>query len=179
MIRLVIRQVVAPVVALVLGFGLTGCGTGFGAETVQVYDAGAGVNARGGGVDVLNALVVDNGDETGTLSVSLLDKLGDGDEVAAIEATVDDQPLEVSQSVQPIRLCPGRLLVVGPDATVTLGGDGFAAGGTLTLSMTFRDAAPLSLDVPVVARSAMYDGIAETPAAEPPTPVACPPTTSG
>jgi len=76
-------------------------------------------------------------------------------------------------------LCPGRIRVVGPDATVTLGGDGFAAGGTLTLSMTLRDAAPLSLDVPVVARSAMYDGIAETPAAEPPTPVACPPTTSG
>ncbi len=149
--------------------GLTGCGTSFNAETVQIYDAGNGVNERGGGVDVLNALVVDNGDQTGTLSVALLDKLGGGDEVTTIRATLDEKPIEVNQNLQPLVLCPGRLLILGPDAEVTVSGDGFAAGGVLTLSITFRDAEPVTMDVPVVARnekdSDIYAGIATTPGA--------------
>ncbi|MGI8676395.1 MAG: hypothetical protein ACR2JT_05610 [Nocardioidaceae bacterium] len=166
------------VIALGLA-GLAGCGTGFGAQTVQVYDAGAGVNARGGGVDVLNALIVANEDGTGTLSVSLLAKFGDGDELTTVDASDGpDQPIEVTQSVQPLPICSTRLTIVGPDAAVTFSGD-FVDGQTVTLALTFADAAPVTMQVPVVARgdTDIYDSVAETPGADEPQ-QDCPPAAS-
>ena len=146
---------------------------------MQVYDAGVGVNDREGNVYVLNALVVDNGDSTGTLSVSLLDKFGDGDQLVAVQATTDTgEPIEVQQNTKPIELCGGQLAVLGPNAEVMLGGDAFAAGDTVTLDLTFRDAEPVRMAVPVVARlvgegSDPYDSVAESPPDAAPSPSEC------
>ena len=146
---------------------------------MQVYDAGVGVNDREGNVYVLNALVVDNGDSTGTLSVSLLDKFGDGDQLVAVQATTDTgEPIEVQQNTKPIELCGGQLAVLGPNAEVMLGGDAFAAGDTVTLDLTFRDAEPVRMAVPVVARlvgegSDPYDSVAESPPDATPSPSEC------
>ena len=169
-------------VALLVGGVLTlsGCGgAGRGAQTTQVYDAGVGVNDRDGDVYVLNALVVDNGDSTGTLSVSLLDKVGDGDQLLALEAITDTgESIEVQQDTKPIELCGEQLVVLGPNAEVMLSGDAFAAGDTVTLAFGFRDAQPVRMAVPVVARlegegSDPYDSVAESPPATPVAPSDC------
>jgi hypothetical protein len=164
-------------VALLAGalLALTGCGGPGDAQTLQVFDAGVGVNDRDSDVYVLNALVVDNADSTGTLSVSLLDKSGDGDQLVAVEAATDaGEPIEVQQHVRPLELCDGNLEVVGPGAEVTLAGDNFAAGDVIELSFTFRDAEPVRMGVPVVSRITdvegainPYDSVAETPPAVP------------
>ncbi|MDQ3166739.1 MAG: hypothetical protein M3Q17_11410 [Actinomycetota bacterium] len=158
----------AGIVGAGAGLLLTGCGTGFGAQTQQVYDAGEGVNVRAGDVWALNALVVDNGDGSGTLSVSLLDKSGDGDELVGVKVTtVADEPIEVAQTPQPLVLCADQLAILGTTAAVTLEGDSFAAGYNVTLSMTFRDAEPVRVQVPVVERTDVYDSVAATPAESP------------
>jgi hypothetical protein len=148
---------------------LTGCGGPGDAQTLQVFDAGVGVNDRSSDVYVLNALVVDNSDATGTLSVSLLDKSGDGDQLVGVEASSNTgEPIEVQQHVQPLELCGGELEPLGPDAEVMLSGEAVAAGGTITVTFTFRDAEPVRATVPVVGRlegSDLYESVAETPPA--------------
>src|SRR5919197_357824 len=85
---------------------ISGCAdTSFDAQTNAVYDAGAGSNSRGDGVDVLNALIVDNGDGPGTLSATLLLNPGEFDEDDAPASvtfddfavtTLDDQPIDAN-----------------------------------------------------------------------------------
>ena len=138
---------------------LTGCSTGFDAEVLQVYDAGIGVNDRSSDVYVLNALVVDNGDGSGTLSVSLLDKSGEGDQLVAVEAaTVEGEPIDVALNAEPLELCAEQLAVVGTNAEVTLTGDNFTAGDMIEMAFTFRDAEPVRMQVPVVSRIADVEG---------------------
>ena len=158
--------------ALTGAFVLTGCTTGFDAEVLYVYDAGVGVNDRSGDVYVLNALVVDNGDGSGTLSVSLLEKTGEGDQLVGVEAaTVEGEPIEVSLNADPLELCGEQLAVVGANAEVTLTGDNFAAGDMVQMVFTFRDAEPIRMQVPVMSRDTdvegavnPYESVATTPA---------------
>jgi len=157
--------------ALTGALALTGCGYGSTPQTMQVFDAGTGVNDRSGEVYVLNALVVDNGGGSGTLSVSLLDKSGDGDQLTAVDAaTSEGEPIEVQFTVDPLELCAEQLAVVGSNAEVTLSGDNFTAGDTVQLAFTFRDAEPVRTHVPVVPRSTHTEGIGDQYASVAPSP---------
>ena len=51
---------------------LTGCATGFGAQTTTIYTAPAGADVRTGDVKGLNMLVVADGDGGGTLVAALV-----------------------------------------------------------------------------------------------------------
>ena len=174
----------AMVTAALTGvMALAGCSTGFDAEVLHVYDAGVGVNDRSSDVYVLNALVVDNGDGSGTLSVSLLDKSGEGDQLVAVEAaTVEGEPIQVALNADPLELCPEQLAVVGANAEVTLTGDNFAAGDMIQMAFTFRDAEPVRMQVPVMSRHTdvegavnPYESVAPTPGDAPTTPQQCEP----
>lgn len=152
--------------ALVAVAFTAGCGTGFGAQTQQIYNPAVGVTVRTGDVYVLNALFVANTDSTATLSVSLLDRSGEGDQLVSVEVTTGEgEPIEVTQKVQPFELCAGQLAVLGSNAVVTIAGDNFAAGDTVELALAFRDAEPVRAHVPVVARgdSGTYDSVVESP----------------
>lgn len=157
-------------------FAVTGCSsTSFDAQTSAVYDQGVGTNARGGGVDVLNALIVDNGDGTGTLSATLVFNPGsfeDQDELSTVtlstlEVTTLEDATVASRLIEGgVTLEPNEPIKVGDDALATVSGDKVAAGDMVTLSLTFdQDAEPVELDVPVVERTEMYDEVAEAPAA--------------
>ena len=151
--------------AFVLAAGLiaTGCGTGAGAQTAQVYDAAAGSNSRGGDVEVHNALFVDNEDDTATLSAALLNKGDANDTLTGVTvANSDGEPVETTLA-EPIELEPDALYAAGKTAEVLLSGTNFEAGNFLTVTFTFTGAAEIAIDVPVVVRNEMYDNIAETP----------------
>jgi len=163
---------------------LTGCSTGLDAEVVQVYDAGAGVNDRSSEVYVLNALVVANDENSGTLSVSLLDKTEDGDELVGVEATTSDgEPLKAKPTVEQIELCAEQLVVLGRYGEVIVSGEAFTAGDMLDMTFSFREAAPVRLNVPVVTRQTAradggtdpYDEIAATPGEVPEAVAECEP----
>ncbi len=163
--RTTARRLTGVMVALLLA---TACGAGFDAQTQQVYDPADGVTVRTGEVYVLNALFVANDDSTATLSVSLLDKFGDGDQLVGVAVSTNEgEPIDVRQEVESLELCAGQLIVLGPSAAVTISGSLFTPGDTVDLAMTFRDAEPVRTQVPVVARgeSTTYDSVAESPEA--------------
>ena len=156
-----VRRAMA-IAALAGAMVLTGCSRGFDAEVLHVYDAAVGVNDRSSDVYVLNALVVHNGDGSGTLSVSLLDKSGEGDQLVAVEAaTAEGEPIEVALNADPLELCGEQLAIVGSNAEVTLSGDNFAAGDMVELVFGFRDAQPVRMQVPVVSRDNNTEGIGD------------------
>jgi hypothetical protein len=167
--------VLSRTAVLVAVAATAGC-SGFGPQTQAIYDPADGVTVRSGNVYVLNALFVANSDSTATLSVSLLDRFGDGDELTNVTVTTSEgEPIETTQHVQPFVLCADQLAILGQGAPVTISGDNFIAGDTVELVLTFNDAAPVRTQVPVLARDAggTYDSVAESPAAAAAQPQSC------
>lgn len=141
---------------------LSGCGTGFGAQTSQMYDAGSGTNHREGDIEILNALFVDNGDETATLSTGVINNAEETDSIESVSATAggDDVTVELRS---PVELPHGDLVSVGTEPSIVLPDGGFQNGYLVHLTLTFQNAAPIEIDVPVEARTSAYESVA-TPA---------------
>lgn len=169
------RRLRGLLVAGCVAAAVTGCtDTGFDAQTSAVYDQGVGTNERGGGVDVLNALIVDNGDGTGTLSATLVLNPGSFEDQDALSTvtlttlevtTLEDEAVATQLIEGGVTLEPNEAVRLGDDALATVAGDNVAAGDMVTLSLTFdQDAEPVEMDVPVVERTEMYDEVAEAPA---------------
>lgn len=136
---------------LVVG-ALSGCGTGMDAQTNAIYDPGDGVNERGGGVDVLNALLVANPDGTGTVSAALLNNGQEPDEVTEVTVSADGEELTVDTSGLPVELPPSPRAPLNIEDEAALYVEDIEAGYFVTLSMQFQNAAPVEIEVPVVER---------------------------
>ncbi|CAN5216516.1 MAG: hypothetical protein H0V13_07125 [Nocardioidaceae bacterium] len=161
--------------ATVATLGLVGCGSGFDAQTIQPYDPGVGANERLETIDILGALVVANGDETGTVSATLVSEPGSEHELTEVSAqTLDGEEIDVqvdgsftvtSQTRQPQKL--GDASADSDEtAVVVLSGDNFAPGDFVEVAFTFSDAEPFNIQLPVVQRGedGTYDEVAEASA---------------
>jgi len=158
---------------LLVAGALSGCGTGLDAQTNAIYDPGDGVNERGGGVDVLNALLVANPDGTGTLSAALLNNGQEADEVTEVAVSADGEELTVDASGLPVALPPSPRAPLNIEDEAAVYVEDVEAGYFVTLSMQFQNAAPVEIEVPVVGRgdepsNDMYDSVPTGgPATEP------------
>lgn len=151
------RTIAAIALAVSAPFALSACGTSFGAQTNQQYQAGVGANLRTGPVGVYNGLFVDNGDGTATFSGGLL-----ATEAQTIESvTVDGAAKKLAR---PISLKPGALLTLGSAGEIIVRSD-IAAGDYVTINFAATPGGDVSLEVPVVRRTDMYADVARRPAA--------------
>lgn len=161
-----LRSLVALAGLLAAGT-LTACGTGLDAQTNQIYDPAIGVNARGGGVDVLNLLIVANPDGTGTVSGALINQSDDADQLTGVTATSDEgELLRVEAPGLPLEIPPASQLPIDP---INLE-DGSAIyvpevrpGYFLALELTFANGEPVQLEVPVVDREEPLDIYSSVP----------------
>lgn len=151
------RRVAIATVALVSPFALAACGTSFGAQTNQQYQAAVGADLRQGALQVYNGLFVDNGDGSATFSGGLLSR--DGDQ------TIDSVTIEPSGGTSvsfdlatPIELTEEVLYTAGSLGEIVATLDGVTAGTYVAL--TINDA---TINVPVVERTAMYDSVLRAP----------------
>lgn len=158
---------VAAVAGLVLApLALSACSTSFSAQTNQTYQAGIGAESRGTGIDALALQVVDNGDDTGTLSATFVNKTEQDDQltdvttdVAGLSASLEDAvDLPVEQSVEVGADTADVVVTVDPDEVSRL--STVFAGRSIEMQLTFAVAPPITLSVPVVERSPMYDDVA-------------------
>ena len=145
-------------------FVLTGCGTGFGAQTNKSYDAAVGSNQRGGEVDALNALFVDNADGTATLSVALLNKDTSAHLLKSVSITAEDGTPIASTLTAPQELSSRTIYSPGEAGDIIMTGS-FPAGGFVNITFTFDGVASLTINAPVVTRTSIYDTVAKVPAA--------------
>jgi hypothetical protein len=162
---------VVAAVGLLAAGALSACGTNMEAQTNAIYDAGPGVNVRGGGVDVLNALVVSNPDGTGTLSVALVNQADEADEVTSVEISSEGEPVNVQTEGLPLELAPSPPNPVQLDDEAPVYVEEAETGLVLTLTMTFKNGEPVEAEVPVVQRgddpsNKTYESVPTAPAAE-------------
>lgn len=150
-----------PLLSLVMValMGLVGCGTGFDAQTIEPYDPGVGANERLDTIDILGALVVANGDGTGTVSATLIGQPGTEHELGDVRAeTLGGEEIDVqvdgsftvtSQTQQPQKLGDAS---AEETALIVLSGDTFAPGDFVEVTFAFSDAEPFEVQMPVVTR---------------------------
>ena len=160
------RRLAATALATTALLALGACGTGFSAQTNQVYQAGVGANHRGD-IDVMNTLFVANEDGSATLSAAIVNNTKAEDELSSITVTtLDDKQLPVGDS-EPVKL-PAGDLTSAEGFWITKGA---TAGDYVKVTLTFSTTAPVTIEAPVVTRTEQYADVASEPEPTPtPTP---------
>lgn len=155
------RRLAAASLAATAALAFSACGTNFSAQTNKVYQPAVGANVRGE-VDSLNTLLVSNQDGSATLSASLVNNFEEDQTVSSVTvSTLDDKPLRVRSSKVLLALPRGQLTTLG--RATDAGGfkviSGATPGAYVKVTYTFSTSAELTVEAPVVARTAEYDTI--------------------
>lgn len=152
------RKVALLAAAAALGLG--GCaGTGVDAQTNAQYQAGVGANVRSGSIQLFNALAVDNGDGTATFSAAILNRDDTPAKLTGASALASDGSA-VKATTAPAIIDAGQMFNTGKAAAVILADKKLVAGQYVTVKLTFDGGRTVSVEAPVVARSAIYDEVA-------------------
>lgn len=161
------RRLSAATLVAIAGLTLSACGTGFDAQTNQVYQPAVGANARGD-VESHNTQLVENGDGSATLSAAVVNTLEDDQTLTGVEvANEDGESLTVRAPKIALPLASGQLVTLGGVDTegVYVVTEGAEPGDYVTITLSFSDSAPLEIQAPVVARAdhaGEYDDVAGT-----------------
>lgn len=160
------RRLAAATLALTVAFGLAGCGTGGSAQTSQQYQPGVGSNLREGDVQLFNALLVQNTDGSLSFSAGLVNTTDV--EQALTGATISPLGGDRATQAEPstdVTIAPRQLFTIGSAGELAgIEVPGLTEGRYAAITMTFDGAGDVSIEVPVVARTADYSQVAETPA---------------
>ncbi|MCW2800836.1 MAG: hypothetical protein JWQ70_2308 [Aeromicrobium sp.] len=138
---------------------LTACG--FDDQTNQQYQPAAGANYRSSTINVLNTLLVANDNKSATLSASIVNNTGSDQALTSV--TIDSLDGNKSLPVRSTKI----LLPLPKGSAATLGQASDAGGFVVTqgakpgyyvkVTLNFTDAAPVTIEAPVVARTPDYD----------------------
>ncbi|WP_332641645.1 hypothetical protein [Aeromicrobium sp.] len=155
-----VRRRLAATFAATTLLALSACG--FEAQTNQQYQAAVGANVFGD-VDVLNALLVANEDGSATVSAGFVNKTGEEQRLASVTiTTLAGEELVVRSPKLPALPIPVDILTTlgsaGDTASFTVT-QGAEAGYYVRATFTFSDSAPVTIEIPVVARTADYDKV--------------------
>ncbi|GAA1390409.1 hypothetical protein [Luteococcus peritonei] len=141
-----LSRVAVAAVALA-GLGLAGCAN---YETLEPYQPAAGVQTDAPGVKVRNLMVISEGSTmhlAGSLIAAQDDSLSQVAGVALQENSDPGKPLTLGTKGQ-LKLPAGRTVNLA-DSNITVKGD-VRPGGMAQVSLTFAQAQPLTLTVPVL-----------------------------
>lgn len=119
------------------------------AATDEVYTPTKGVNDRAGKVDVLHALIVSDGKDGGRLIAGLVNNnTEDADSLSGV--TVADGDAQVQVGDGETEIPPGGILQLADDDAAVVTVKGTSLGGYVRLTLTFQNAEPVTLNVPVI-----------------------------
>lgn len=153
-------------VAAVAALGLSGCaGTGIDAQTNAQYQPGIGANVRTGAIQLFNALAVDNGNGTATFSAAVLNTTTESAKLTGATARTSDGHT-VKATIAPAIVGAGRTFDTGKPGALVLSSPEVKAGDYVKVKLTFSGGNSVSVDAPVVARNATYEGVANAPGGE-------------
>ncbi len=135
---------------------VTGCSTGFGAQTSEVYNAPAGTDIRIGDVKVLSAAIVVE-DDAATLSAGLVGPANADDALTSVQVTdADGAPVTTEIADDTVDIPADTLVQTARDAEIAIDGTGLEPGRLLDVSFTFENAQPVSGQLMVMDRAGAY-----------------------
>jgi hypothetical protein len=153
------RRLAATALSAAVILTLSACG--FDDQTNQQYQPAAGANYRSSKINVLNTLLVANANKSATLSASIVNNTGTDQSLSSVTVSTLDGKTEL-----PVR--GTKILLPGPrDGSAVLGQASDAGGWTVTsgakpgfyvkVTLNFTDAPSVTIEAPVVARTADYN----------------------
>jgi hypothetical protein len=134
---------------------MSGCAANFSAPTNEPYQPAAGISDRSGSVYVIDALVVTDGSGNGTVVTSLINQQPRDDTLESYSATdssgdkITTAPLSTPLTL-PAYPSKDQSVQVGTTGSLRLSGN-VEAGTFVNLTFDFGNAAPLTIEAPVVA----------------------------
>lgn len=149
---------------------LTACAANFSAQTQQQYQPAVGTDDRDGDVYVINAVIVADQAGNGTVVTTLISQQSDdylqgfSAEDSKGGALKTNKLPAITGSQDPnapsngIALPAQQSVKIPDDGALQVSGDTITPGTFATLTLTFVEAAPATIDVPVVPRSGPYIG---------------------
>lgn len=133
---------------------LTACG--FDLPTDQVYTPGIGTNDRSSTVNVLHAAIVSEESGEGVFIAALVNKdLREDDALTDLAGSGADADLSVTPPGQ-ITVGPETLVQLNDEGGIQLSGERVEPGNFVEVTLTFERGEPVTMDVPVVARSGAF-----------------------
>jgi hypothetical protein len=135
--------------------GLSGCAANFNAPTNEPYQPAAGISDRSGEVYAINTLVVTDGSGNGTVVSSLINQDSADDSLQSYSATDSEgKKITTAPLAQPIALpsypSPDQAVQLGTAGDLRLSGDNVEGGTFINLTFDFDNAAPVTVEVPIV-----------------------------
>jgi hypothetical protein len=164
------RRLLLAGAALGVAPALASCSLGtsnFDAQTNQFYTPAEGVNERSGGVDVLNALVVAEEPGRGRFIAGLVNNSDTTDDALTQVQGAGDSS-EVKGSLEtPIDIVRDGFVQLADkgEEPVVLEGEQIVPGTFVELTITFEEADPVTVELPVVAAEDDYADV-EIPSGE-------------
>lgn len=135
--------------------------------TDKVYTQAAGANDRSSRVDVLNAVIVSTESGSGTLVTSLVNNEDDRVENGQITAVADqltgvagvgDFASIRAAAFEPVEIPSNDIVVLADGEGIELSGAAIKQGRFIQLELTFANAEPVRIEVPVVTNSGAFEG---------------------
>jgi copper(I)-binding protein len=147
------------------GLALVGCGANFNAQTQQQYQPAVGVSSRAGDVYAIDTLVVTDGKGNGTLVCALINQLPHDDTLRSVTAAgLNGSKFRITVPTNGVPLPAGQSVQLGDSGAVRVSGASLEAGSIITVTFTFGEAAPLTIQAPVVTDTSTYSKIPVGPA---------------
>ena len=154
-----VRRRLAATFATTTLLALSACG--FDAQTNQQYQAAVGANLYGD-VDVLNSVLVANDDGSATVSAGFVNNTDDEQGLSSVSVTtMDGNELAVRGLRLLLPLPRDRLSSLGlaSDSGGFRVTEGLKAGYYAKVTFSFTESAPVTVETPVVSRTAEYDKV--------------------
>lgn len=151
-----VRRRLAATFAATALLALSACG--FEAQTNQQYQAAVGANSHGD-VDVLNSVLVANKDGSATVSAAFVNNTDAEQALSNVTVTtMDGKELAVRglRSLLPLPVDQLTNLGFASDAGGFRVMEGAEAGYYVKVTFSFTDSAAVTIETPVVARTAEY-----------------------
>lgn len=165
------RQIAALALAVTVPFTLSACGTSFGAQTNQQYQAAIGANLRTGPIHVYNGLFVANDSDpkapSATFSGALLSSERQRITEVGIEHDGTTATLDLADYAGPITLNADTLTTLGADGEIVAAAEFLTPGNYVTVTFTSATGDTATVEVPVVDRTSVYDDVAREPVKAP------------
>jgi hypothetical protein len=140
---------------------VSGCSNGFDAQTDQLYQPGPGISVREDGVYLLNAAIVTDGSGNGTLIGALLNTGSRPDRLVSVSFGGGSQQSNIVGGT--ITLPMRQPVQLADTGNVQVSGKGIVAGTFQKVSLTFRNGAPISTDLPVLTQTEEFSTIPVAP----------------
>ncbi|HET7326761.1 MAG TPA: hypothetical protein VFJ14_05675 [Nocardioidaceae bacterium] len=135
---------------------LSGCASNFDSQVQQPYTPGIGVYDKSGTAQGFNMVIVANGEGSGTLVATMLNEGEETDTLTGVEVETEGDRTIAAELTEEVKLPPEQLVQLHESQAVTFSGEGMRPGWFVELTLEFATGEPIVRRVPIESHTGPY-----------------------